>query len=384
MSPRYFLAVVSLIGLSLSCGGDSPTRPSSAPAIPSSGSFAVVGAVSPVGLNGFIGRFDGGEVVGGGAGSHAIPGTPGTLTSSVSGNTVTISWATASGDPTTYVIEAGSSPGAANLANFATNSPATTFTGTAPNGTYFVRVKARNAAGTSPPSNEITVVVGPAPPPPCTTPPGAPTNFTASVTGNQVTLAWQAPAAASAPASAPTSYVLEAGSTSGASNLFNADVGNATSLTATAPNGTYFARARAKNACGTSGPSNEASFTVGGGGVNLSGVWTGTFTSSTGVPSGQVTVTFQHSGSRLTGPLTLLTTPGPFFGSFDLTQTAQSTTTRTFSGRVLQHNMGPCEPGNMPGSMVVDIVNNRMNGTFDGTDEDCRPSTGTFSLRKQL
>lgn len=378
MSPRHLLAVVSLISLSFSCGGDSPTRPSSAPAASSAGSFQIVGSFSPAGVTGFIGRFDVGDVAGTGAASHAIPGAPGTLTSSVAGNTVTISWTAASGDPTTYVIEAGSSPGAADLANFATGSLGTTFTATAPNGTYYVRVRARNAAGTGPPSNEITVIVGPAPPPPCTTPPGAPTNFTASVTGNQVALAWQAPA----PASAPTSYVLEAGSTSGASNLFNADVGNTTSLTATAPNGTYFARAKAKNACGTSGPSNEASFSVGG--VNLSGVWTGTFTSSAGgLRSGQASTTLLHSGTRLTGPAAISGSGVSFAGAFDLTQSAASQTTRTFSGRVLMLNGGRCEPGNMPGSLLVDIVNNTMSGTFSGTNEDCKPDTVTFNLRKQ-
>lgn len=254
MNRRRLLAVVTLIGLGLSCGGDSPTRPSPAPAISTPGSLQVVGALSPVGLNGFIGRFDAGEIAGAGAGSHAIPGAPANLTSSVSGNTVTISWTAASGDPTTYVIEAGSAPGAADLANFATGILATSFTGVAPNGTYFVRVKARNPAGTSPPSNEITIVVG-ATPPPCTEPPRAVTELAATGTGTTATLTWKAPAG-----SPPTSYVLEVGSSSGASDVFNADVGNVTRLTGVAPPAIYFARVRAKNACGTSSPSGEVSF----------------------------------------------------------------------------------------------------------------------------
>jgi hypothetical protein len=49
----------------------------------------------------------------------------------------------------------------------------------------------------------------------------------------------------------------------GGSNLASFETGNAsTSLTAMAPPGIYFIRVRARNACGTSGPSNEVSATV--------------------------------------------------------------------------------------------------------------------------
>ena len=58
------------------------------------------------------------------------------------------------------VIEAGSSSGLANVAAFDTGSAATTLTApNVPAGTYFVRVRARTAGGTSPPSNEIIVTV---------------------------------------------------------------------------------------------------------------------------------------------------------------------------------------------------------------------------------
>jgi hypothetical protein len=59
------------------------------------------------------------------------------------------------------VLEAGSFTGAANLANIDTLSTATSFF--APgvgSGTYFVRVRAKNACGVSAPSNEIVVPVG--------------------------------------------------------------------------------------------------------------------------------------------------------------------------------------------------------------------------------
>ena len=68
--------------------------------------------------------------------------------------------APASADPiVAYVIEAGSTPGAANLARFSTGNNATAFYASGVgNGTYFVRVRAVSASGTSAPSNESTLV----------------------------------------------------------------------------------------------------------------------------------------------------------------------------------------------------------------------------------
>jgi predicted phage tail protein len=75
---------------------------------------------------------------------------------------------------------------------------------------------------------------------------------------------WDAPSSGSM----PTGYILEAGSTSGGSNLFVSRTGGtATSFTTKgAEKGPYFVRVLATNARGTSLPSNEAMITVGGGG----------------------------------------------------------------------------------------------------------------------
>ena len=76
--------------------------------------------------------------------------------------------------------------------------------------------------------------------------------------GTTVTLTW-APGAG-----APRSYQIEAGSTPGARNLVNGDLGSAdTSLIS--PNvgrGTFFVRLRGKNSCGTGPASNEIIVTV--------------------------------------------------------------------------------------------------------------------------
>jgi beta-glucanase (GH16 family) len=94
----------------------------------------------------------------------AAPGVPAALTLTVSGSLVTLTWSApvSGGVVSSYVIEAGSATGAANVAVFATGSAATRIAVSAPVGVYFVRVRARNAAGNSNPSNEIVAIVAPA------------------------------------------------------------------------------------------------------------------------------------------------------------------------------------------------------------------------------
>jgi predicted phage tail protein len=183
------------------------------------------------------------------------PGPPTNLVVSVVNNSVNLSWTapTTGGAVTSYVLEAGDAPGGSNLATFDTGNTATGFTAFAvPTGTYFVRVRARNAAGTSTASNEVVILVGV-----CSAPPSAPSPLTFVVAGNSITLNW------TAPGGQVTTYVIEAGSQSGAVDLANVATGNTnTSLVATATSGTYFVRVRARNMCGTSGPSNEVVITI--------------------------------------------------------------------------------------------------------------------------
>lgn len=154
------------------------------------------------------------------------------------------------------MLEAGSFPGGANLANFATGSLATSFSaGGVPPGVYYARVRARNDAGTSAASNEVSFTIGATP---CT-PPGTPGSLSASISGFSVTLTWNAPPSGGV----PTTYLIEAGSSSGGTDLATFATGStATSFTGTAGPGTFFVRVRARNACGTSGPSNEVLVTT--------------------------------------------------------------------------------------------------------------------------
>jgi hypothetical protein len=185
----------------------------------------------------------------------SAPNPPTGLTGMVSGLSTTLTWnaPTMGRPPTAYVIEAGTAPGAVNVMAFDTMSTATTFTAPGvPNGTYFVRVKSRNSIGTSGPSNEITISGASGCPLP-----SAPGNFAATAAGNIVTFQW------SAATGNPTSYILEAGTSAGASNLVSIDLGSTTQLVTPAPNGTFFVRMRARNACGVGPASNEVTLIVG-------------------------------------------------------------------------------------------------------------------------
>lgn len=101
----------------------------------------------------------------------------------------------------------------------------------------------------SEPSTEIMLNVGNVP-----APPGAPTALAYSLSGSTVNLSWTAPAAGS-----PTSYILEAGSEPGLSDLVRRDTGSAaTSLAyASVPPGRYCVRVRAVNSLGAGVASNE-------------------------------------------------------------------------------------------------------------------------------
>ena len=157
------------------------------------------------------------------------------------------------------MIEAGSARGLADLANFATSSTATTFSASGIGaGSYYVRIRAVNNGGISAVSNEWILIVGGAF---CTAPPGAPGALVITPSGSTVSLIWNAPASAGCPA---TSYILQAGSSPGLSDLANSNVGNTTSYVATGVgNGKYYVRVRAANAYGQSAPSNEFTLTVG-------------------------------------------------------------------------------------------------------------------------
>lgn len=88
-----------------------------------------------------------------------LPAAPTGLTAQVSGSSVTLSWTPPPGGVTGYVLEAGSSPGATALSQAVGSTASSLTVNDVTPGTYYVRLKARNAAGTGPASNEVVVVV---------------------------------------------------------------------------------------------------------------------------------------------------------------------------------------------------------------------------------
>jgi hypothetical protein len=189
-----------------------------------------------------------------------VPNPPTGFSATVSGSVVTLNWtAPATGDaPTSYLVQAGSATGLSDLASFTTGNAATSLAVfNVPPGVYYVRILAINSAGTSGPSNEFAVVVGGTAP--CVSV-SAPTNFAATVTGSTVVLTWTAPGGCS-----PTSYVIQAGSVPGASNLANFSTGSpSTTYSATGvASGTYYVRISSAAPGILSGPSAEIVVTVG-------------------------------------------------------------------------------------------------------------------------
>ena len=169
------------------------------------------------------------------------PQTPTNLTSSVVLDTVTLSWtpATSGGPAQSFLIEASYGPGQPVIASLRTSdaTPQLVVPGVQA-GSYFVRVQARNALGTSSFSTGTTVTVGP-----CTAP-GAPTGVAYSTADNLVTLTWTPPASG-----VTQGYFLYAGTAPGLSNALATTLGPAAGLTAPAVFGTYYVRLAARNSC---------------------------------------------------------------------------------------------------------------------------------------
>lgn len=179
------------------------------------------------------------------------PAAPTAFSATAVLNTVNLTWtpATTGGPAETYLIEAGTGPGLANLVTISINAPQTSLSvgGVAP-GIYYVRVRARNVRGTSTPSPEAAVNVGN-----CTAP-GTPRSLTASTNDTSVGLTW-APPAGGGPVQG---YLLGVGSAPGAINLLVLPLpASPTSLGAVAGYGDYYVRLHAQNSCGLSAPTPD-------------------------------------------------------------------------------------------------------------------------------
>ncbi len=187
-------------------------------------------------------------------GAVAAPAAPGGLAVNVTGTTATFTWTPpqSGGAPSGYVLLAGVTPGfTAPLASLPLAAPSNSVTiPGVPVGTFYVRLVAQNAGGTSAPSNEVVLTVAGA------SAPGAPT-LSASATGSTVNVSWS-PGSGGAPAS----YTLSASVTPGGAPIVSVPLGGTSIAFTGVPSGTYYLRLTASNGAGTSAPSNEVPVTV--------------------------------------------------------------------------------------------------------------------------
>jgi subtilisin family serine protease len=92
-------------------------------------------------------------------GAGGVPGAPTLHAPIVNGTTVSLSWSAGAGPgPTSFLLTASLTPGGAPVASVPVTGSGIAIPGVAP-GTYYLRLVAVNAAGTSPPSNEVVLVV---------------------------------------------------------------------------------------------------------------------------------------------------------------------------------------------------------------------------------
>ena len=90
----------------------------------------------------------------------ALPPPPTALAATVSGTLVEVTWQATPRATLGYVLEAGSAPRASDAVVVAIERAYTAYSTTAKPGTYYVRVRSRDACGLSQPSGEIAVVSG--------------------------------------------------------------------------------------------------------------------------------------------------------------------------------------------------------------------------------
>ena len=191
------------------------------------------------------------------------PSAPQSLSATAGNAQVSLSWSAPSSNGgsalTTYTLYRSTISGVLGSALSPSPGLSTNYTDTtAVNGTaYYYVVKASNAIGESPASNEASAT----PSPPATAP-SAPQSLSATAGNAQVSLSWSAPS--SNGGSALTTYTLYRSTTSGVlGSALSPSPGLSTNYTdTTAVNGTaYYYVVKASNVIGESPASNEASAT---------------------------------------------------------------------------------------------------------------------------
>ena len=407
LAPVGFGLCVMLGLAAVGCGKSSPTSPSPTGSIATRGFTDVAGTAS-VGSFSASARAAAAIVewdcfAGGLSGSCPAPRVsalgvstgelvttpPGNLTRTVQGTTVLLGWGAPPGSqPTSYVIEAGSASGASNITVFDTGTAATALTvNNVPAGTYFVRVRGKDAAGTGPASNEVTVVVtgsGPAPGP-C-----VPRNLTGLVIGSDVALGWDEPSGAGSQCGS-NSYLVQVGSAPGASDLAQVSTPGligAYSVSGVGA-GTFYIRVRSQGPGGVSAPSTELVITVTGIRPPGTTTWAGLVANGEGstgsdddcgLVRADVTLTIVQSGTSVTGISRIVVRSVSLAAcqalvGFTIGEPFSGTVTGQFPDGTGTFSVATPSGG----AVTASYANGRMTGTTVDSGDD----PGTFTVSRQ-
>lgn len=176
---------------------------------------------------------------------------------SVGPNSLRVRMTAFGGCARSFLVEAGTSPGAANVASFEQTSVLLDASGV-PSGTYYLRIRAKNERGVGAYSPVLPLAV-----PACPTElPDEVDDLTATVSGQTVTLSWTPPVT---PPGRPITYyefeVVNAGPP-GTPRPRALLPGASSTISATLPSGTYQVLIYAGNACGAESGSGIVTFTV--------------------------------------------------------------------------------------------------------------------------
>ncbi len=175
------------------------------------------------------------------------PAPPSALQMTQANGTTTLSWTLPPSSARTGVrLDVSATEGRPPLLTLDLPANQTTFTATAPPGSYAVRVRTLEGLVASIPTADVTFSAGPPVP-------GAPLDATVVADGPRVTFRWQPPSTG-----APQQYLLEGGTSDGRSDLGALPLpGTATSATFDLPAGMYFTRLVSVNGGARSGPGRE-------------------------------------------------------------------------------------------------------------------------------
>ena len=180
-----------------------------------------------------------------------VPGTPGNVAATVGPSVLAVTWTAPStgATPTAYRLDffSGSTPVLSLPVAAVTSASVAIPAGVV--GTFGVQVTALAEGLAGAPSNLVLFTIGVAG---CTAPPPAPSGLSGTITAGTAVVSWTASIGA-------TSYIVQAGSTTGMADLFNANVGSTTAVSASGlPAGfRAFVRVAAVNACGASLPTAD-------------------------------------------------------------------------------------------------------------------------------